>query len=322
MKKTIKQTRVYLINPYLWGWLVITSTVVFVFFSVVIEFQDWMTWLYSIMIIPLTIGLWLIFKEEKQEKAPYKMDLLDLQFAALGVVLTIFLSHELDISAVLASSAVGMAGFLLIKKYSIAIYCGSFAGMISTELVISYDVLLVALICGFVILFLKPVYRGIGGKLGTMAFIATLLFAIITQKDFIVMTNDLNFVRLLIVSLAGTIISFYAQDLLKLSSVMASALPSFIFALAMIYLVKDYTACTVVFFSASFIGMSSKKRLINVYMVLMSALIHAFMFFVYFEHYNGLGGKLGLMALSSVLISMGFFKIFIYLKKRMIKETI
>jgi hypothetical protein len=312
----------YFVNPYVWAWLVITSTVLYVFISVVIDFQDWMIWLYATLIFPLLIGLWKILIEESQRKETYPLDLLDLQFAGLGSALTIFLSHELGIYPVIASSAVGIVGYLIIKKYAIAIYCGSFAGMISSELLLTYEVLLIALICGLVVLLLKPVFRGVGGKLGTMAFISTFLFAIVTQKDFLIANNDLNFLRLVIISLLGTLISFYTQHLFKQSSIIASALPSLVFALVMIYLIKDYTACAVVFFSASFIGMSSKERLKNLYLVLLAGIIHALMFYVYFEHYNGLGGKLGLMALSSVLITIGFYHLFLFFKTRLYKETV
>jgi hypothetical protein len=194
--------------------------------------------------------------------------------------------------------------------------------MISSQLILTYEVLLIALICGLIVFLLKPVFRGVGGKLGTMAFISTFLFAIITQKEFLIVNNDLNFLRLTIISVLGTLISFYTQHLLKQSAIIASALPSLIFALVMVYLIKDYTACTVVFFSASFMGMSSKERIKNVYLVLIAGIIHAFMFYIYFEHYNGLGGKLGLMALTSVLITIGLYYFFLYIKNLFRKGTI
>lgn len=322
MKSFFKTLKVNLLNINLWRWLIISLTVLYVFFTIIIDFSDWMIWSFSILIFPLCIGLGVIYKESRHKPLSLSINLIDIPMAAIGLVLTVLLSHVLDLSPVIASSMVGILAYISLKKYAVVIFCGSFAGMISADLLIGFDLIWLALICGMVVGLLKSSFDGIGRKLGTMAFISTFLFAIITGKDFLLIENDLSFVRLLIISFMGTFISFYLQHQFKQSAVIASALPSLIFALVMIYGFKDYGACALVFFSASFIGMSSKKRISGFYQLLMAGFVHACMFYIYFEHYHGLGGKLGLMALSSVLISMGIYRVYETLMKTVEKERL
>ncbi|QWC00305.1 hypothetical protein KHQ88_01695 [Mycoplasmatota bacterium] len=305
MKNTIKKTLRNFKSPYVLSWFILSLTILYVFITVLFEFSDWMILAYGLLIIPLFFSLSQLYREERSKKLLYKLDYYDGILAAVGVLLTYLIAHQLDLSAVIASSFIGLLGFFLLKKYSVAIYCGSFAGMVSSFLFGYIEVASIALICGILFMILKPIFNGVGGKLGTTAFMSTILMASIFQRDFLIVVNDLNIFRLILVSLLGTIIPFYVQHKFKQSPVFASALPSLIFALIMIYLVEDYLTCTVVFFSASFIAMSSKKRLPNIYYLVIAALIHAFLFHVYFEHYNGLGGKLGLMALTSVIVTIG-----------------
>ncbi len=305
MKNIIKRTFKNFKSPYVLSWFILSLTILYVFITVLFEFSDWMILGYGLLIIPLIFGLSQLYREERIKKSLYKLDYYEGILTAIGVVLTYLMARQLDLSAVVASSFIGLLGFFLLKKYSVAIYCGSFAGMVSSFLFGYGEVAMIALTCGLLFMVLKPVFKGMGGKLGTTAFMSTILVATIFQKDFMIVVNDLNLFRLIVVSLLGTIIPFYIQHHFKQSPVFASALPSLIFALIMIYLVQDYVTCTVVFFSASFIAMSSKQRLPNIYYLIIGGLVHAVLFHVYFEHYNGLGGKLGLMALTSVVITIG-----------------
>lgn len=310
MKNVLKQTFKIFKSPYVLSWFILSLTILYVFITVLFEFSDWMIFGYGLLIIPLVFGLSQLYREERVKKSLYKLNYYDGILTALGVLLTYLMARQLDLSAVIASSFIGLLGFFLLKKYSVAIYCGSFAGMVSSFLFGYIEVATIALICGLLFMVLKPVFNGMGGKLGTTAFMSTILIATIFQKDFMIVVNDLNIFRLIVVSLLGTIIPFYVQHKFKQSPVFASALPSLIFALIMIYLVEDYLTCTVVFFSASFIAMSSQKRLPNIYYLAIAGLVHAFLFHVYFEHFNGLGGKLGLMALTSMVITIGIKYLF------------
>ncbi|MDA3931187.1 MAG: hypothetical protein PF513_00465 [Tenericutes bacterium] len=310
MKKVLSQSFKNFKSPYVLSWFILSFTILYVYITVLFEFSDWMILIYAILVIPLMFGLSNLYREERKRKTLFKIDYYDGILAGIGVILTYLIAHQLDLSAVIASSFIGLLGFLLLKKYSVAIYCGSFAGMVSSFMFDYLEVASIAIFCGLLFALLKPAFKGMGGKLGTTAFLSTILIATFFEKDFMIVINDLNIFRLIIISLLGAIIPFYIQHYFKQSAVLASALPSLIFALIMIYIVQDYLTCTVVFFSASFIAMSSKRRIPNILYLFIAAFIHAFLFLVYFEHYNGLGGKLGLMALTSVVITIGLKYLF------------
>jgi len=84
---------------------------------------------------------------------------------------------------VAASSLTGLAGTLLptfriVDKplFQAAVYSGSFAGMCSSEIVDRpWQIALVSLLGGLVWMVLTPVFPGVGGKLGAIAFATTAL---------------------------------------------------------------------------------------------------------------------------------------------------
>lgn len=306
MKKYLLQLKNNLKFKNTNAWILLSVTLLYAYILVLFEFRDWMIFLYALLSIPLIIGLRHVYQSTDRISEKFSLKDYDIIFAFFGVIVTYLLAHQLNISAVIASSFIGVLGYYLFPKNSVAIYCGSFAGMVSSYLFNYYEVGFISIVCGVLFVFLKPVYNGYGGKLGSTAFIATMFVAIVLEKDFLLVVNDLNLLRLFIVSILGVFIPFFMTHYFKLSPVFTSAIASLVYALIVIYLVQDYLTCSLVFFSASFIGMSAKDKLPNLFYLLLAALVHAFLFHVYFEHYNGLGGKLGLMALTTMMIVTGF----------------
>ena len=169
------------------------------------------------------------------------------------------------------------------------------------------------MICAFIFLLTKPLFKGYGGKLGTVAFMSSLITFSIFHEEYFILPNDFNFWLLLIASIFGVAISYYIQHRFHMSAVFASAMPSFIFAVVIVYAFPNHTEYAIIFYSASFIGMSSKERLPNIGFALFSGLVLGLIYYIFLEYFHGLGGKLGLMALMSVVITTGlssFFKKF------------
>lgn len=101
-----------------------------------------------------------------------------------------FWGHEwFSLSAVVSSCLVGLLGsFVTSKKYPIvnscpaAIYSGSFAGMCSATMIKSFGELFsVALIGGITYISLDCYFKGIGGKLGTVAFTSVAIFYLLNK---------------------------------------------------------------------------------------------------------------------------------------------
>jgi|TARA_Y100000780_G_scaffold231096_1_gene255160 Na+/citrate or Na+/malate symporter len=102
----------------------------------------------------------------------------------LGCLLCFWGHYYFSLSVVLSSCLVGFVGsFIQSKKNNLwnhcpaAIYSGSFAGMCSSELIQSeYEIILISLLGSVLYYLLIDLFNGIGGKLGTIAFISVALF--------------------------------------------------------------------------------------------------------------------------------------------------
>jgi hypothetical protein len=106
-----------------------------------------------------------------------------LLFSSLGAVLTYVLSIRFKLGPVLASGLVGIFGGLTLpglfpasgRMLAIVVICASFAGMSSKERIANeFLVFIAALIVGLIFIFSSPYLGGAGGKLGTIAFGASL----------------------------------------------------------------------------------------------------------------------------------------------------
>jgi hypothetical protein len=100
----------------------------------------------------------------------------------IGALIT-FNLVKFQMSAVLASSIVGIFGSLILKRYEIEIFTGSFVGMSSVVLFSDIGILVASIIAAVIYLSGKNVFVGIGGKLGSSAFIGTSLVALAVGKN-------------------------------------------------------------------------------------------------------------------------------------------
>ncbi|MGH1467560.1 MAG: hypothetical protein ACRBBP_01595 [Bdellovibrionales bacterium] len=101
---------------------------------------------------------------------------------SLGFYACIFL-QAFDVPPVLSSVLVGLAGSFLptSKKYSskeliACIYTGSFAAMSASPLSLKIEFIILPILISASYLIFSRFCRGFGGKLGTIAFLATVSF--------------------------------------------------------------------------------------------------------------------------------------------------
>ena len=102
----------------------------------------------------------------------------------IGTFITV-LSQALGLNSVLSAGLTGFIGSLTphlpfknVKTWPAAIYCGAFVGMTSMDL--GYGLLaLAALLASLFYVFTQNWFHGIGGKLGTIAFMGVLYAYII-----------------------------------------------------------------------------------------------------------------------------------------------
>ncbi|GAB6088980.1 hypothetical protein JCM12856_05730 [Spirochaeta dissipatitropha] len=228
-----------------------------------------------------------------------------------GVIGTYFLQRLTPLDAVMASATVGLAAHILIRPYAAAAYCGSFAGMMSTVLFPPLSMIIAALVTALFFLVLMPVLDGWGGKLGTIAYIGTLSTAILMRKEFPAMTlPDQSFwVPILIAAAAGSLSTYELQHRSSLGPVAASSLTGLTAALMLAFfryagLAGDETLqLSLVFFCTGFIGMSARHRVSGGLESLAAGFAAGAIFILTSTSFGGTGGKLGTIALISVLIT-------------------
>ncbi len=295
--------------PTKWIAHVMMSIVLVLFMVKTIIVQDtlWMQIAMVTLTVVLVVGVCL-HAREIANKTPSQDSLrnhvFDGLYVVMGAIMTYALSLLFGIHAVTASALVGLLAHVFLKRHEVAIYCGSFAGMTSVMLIRPLEFVLVAVLAGLVFVLLKPVYQGFGGKLGTIAFIGSVTTYVMLGKDFAtIILLRFNLVIFILVAVIGAILPWYIQHRIRPSAVFASAAPSLLMALLFIPLLTHGDIYATVFFAASFAGMASIDRLPNLFWAGIAGLVCGLLFYGTFIVMNGAGGKLGTIAVLSVIVT-------------------
>lgn len=227
--------------------------------------------------------------------------------SALAALAVLFLSRGLSWPLVFSASVVGGAGGLgerlgrhRLGGLGAAVYCGAFAGMTS-ERVLPHPgwVLLAGVLSGVLLELLQTSWAGIGGKLGSTAFLAVfgivgLTFALGVQGPGAPLHhfNAVERAALLVVALVSSQLTQWLSYARGFGAVLGSALPSLLAASWM---------------GASFVGMTGPARLAPHPLLMLLAMGLLFgLFSLGFEPtLAGLGGDLGATAAMSVFAVLG-----------------
>lgn len=311
IKSNLRNIWNYIKHHQQWlGFLMILAALTYAYITVLFEPREtFLDITYALLFALFMFGLVNTFIKDRDFASKINFKTWEIPLLMGGVFATYSLVHFADVPVVLASCVVGLIGHFFIKEFETSIYCGSFAGMVSVALFNFSEVFVLSLVCAFIYIFTKPIFKGYGGKLGTIAFVSSLIVHSIFKDQFLVIDLDLHTGLLLITTVLGVFTTYYLQHKFYQTAVFASAMTSFVFAVVFIYLIPSHIDYVIVFFAASFIGMSSKERIPNLLAVIISGLVLGFVFDVFIELFNGLGGKLGLTAMISVMISSGIIKL-------------
>lgn len=236
-------------------------------------------------------------------------DLLIIFYCVIGAILAYVINVYIGLGAIIASSMIGLLGAILMPNYAVAIYCGSFVGMVSPMVLHDfYHVLLAAMMAGFILMLSEDVYKGYGGKLGATAFIPWVILTVsnnvqLTTLQSLSITIMLD---ILFFSSLSAFATYIIAQRLKRNVVTASSLVSLVAGLILPAIFTIYgTAFAAVAMSASFAGMSSKKVIKNEIQMLIVSLLLGIMFVYSYCHFGGAGGKLGTLAFASVITYKG-----------------
>jgi len=245
--------------------------------------------------------------------------------AALGVLA---LSRGASASVVLATALVGAAGGMLevagrsshrCQRVAAPVYCGAFAGMTS-ELVLGHPawVFLAGGLAGLVLSVLSESWSGIGGKLGTTAFLGVLgamglataagaMGSGATLHSYTAAEHGL----VLILSLLAPLVTYALSYRWGLGVVLGSALPSLLVAILLGSLPAGLKLAPVplsaAWLGASFVGMTAPERIAPrpVPLLLAMGLLFALLNPAFEPRLAGIGGDLGATAAVSVFAVLG-----------------
>ncbi len=231
-----------------------------------------------------------------------------------GAVAAFFISIELGHGGVIASALTGMTAAVLLPGYAPAVYCGSFVGMASTTVFSSYPSLLSAsLLASLLYVAARPACGGFGGKLGTIAFAGTLLSLFLHDGSLLASEiPDRNFgLTLILFSVLGASLTYLINVILNHGPVIASALTGLLAGLALPVLLgpEEGTVIALMVFAASFAGMSSRERIVNLFHIALAGALAALLFIYTMPYAGGAGGKMGTIAFGAVIAVAGLDKI-------------
>jgi hypothetical protein len=254
------------------------------------------------------------FQPEAENQVEWKVAVYSLLANTAGALLTFWASHDLGFGPVLASAAVGLLGSLLLPKLGAEIFTGSFVGMCSRGVAPQFIWLLLAgMIAGLIFYASRHVLVGFGGKLGTIAFTSVILATWMVGWKLpgpTPQTSEFTWAMVFSSALAAGL-TWLLSEYKELGAVRASSIVGLLggFALPLVLPVTG-SAHAVAVFCASFVGMASRERMPKLWMVLLAGAIAGVVFQFSAILFGGIGGKLGTIALTSVLTVWGYFTIF------------
>jgi hypothetical protein len=294
-------------NIKLIGFFLILVFTAYPIITIVVETKGIISYLLAILYLLGIIYGYLFLKREKL--SAFKFFDLNIIFVILGTIITYELSTIFSLSIVVSSSIVGLIGYLVSGKYSFAIYTGSFAGMSSYIIFSHLEIIVVAIIASIVFQIAKNVFNGFGGRLGTIAFIATTTAGLIFNNNALAAQQSYDIWLIFLFSLTGVLVSWLLHNRFNKSPVLASAVPGLIIGIIFGQIFNEFQIYSYIFFTATFVGMASNFVIKNIYESLFIGVILSLIFLSFFHFFNGFGGKMGLMAFLSVLIGKAILKI-------------
>lgn len=109
--------------------------------------------------------------------------------------------------------------------------------------------------------------------------------------------------------LVGTITTYFLQIYADFNSILAAG----IVGLIAVFLEKrSEKISSLPIYCGAFVGMTNPDNNYSIYLILMIGLIAGILFYLSKNFYSGVGGKLGTIALSSVIVGVLLYKYFSY----------
>ncbi|MGI6036043.1 MAG: hypothetical protein ACOYCE_09595 [Limnochordia bacterium] len=227
-----------------------------------------------------------------------------------GAVVSFWLGVQLSLGTVVAASLTGLLGAFIFPKYATAIYCGAFVGMSSAYVLNSFwTILLAASLAALIFHLSSPVFQGYGGKLGTTAFLAVNLTALLAGVQMPSSGAPAPFplaLALVAAVVLGAIGAYTLSIKRGLGAVVGSAAVALAGGLALPALFPDVGGqLAVALCCGAYVGMSTPKVLPSYNELSLAGLLAGLLYLSALDSSNGYGGKLGTIAFIAVIATVG-----------------
>lgn len=243
--------------------------------------------------------------ESREQRFDFPKDSASFISVIVGAVVAYWISVTLGRGAVVGSALVGLYAATMIKTLAVPLYCGSFVGMASAQVLGYPELLLAGAIGGGIFVLGKHVFNGFGGKLGTVAFAACISAALITGSPFVggpVPGWDVGGL-LVFYCVVGAMFTFILNIWFGHGPVMASAVVGLAGGLLLpaAYGAPAGNLYAIGVFSASFAGMSGTNRFERSFWMIPAGVMCALIIMYTAPYLGGAGGKLGTTAFGAVI---------------------
>lgn len=222
----------------------------------------------------------------------------------VGALLTLGGVMEIGLSPIVAAGLVGVLAALVTPAVAVPVYCGAFVGMTSPALFGSYWFsVLAAILAGLLFVVAHPVFTGIGGKLGTTAFIGVLLVVLPTSSSFQSgpLPGGTDVLVVVLAATLGAVTTFVLHTRSPATPVLASGLVGVLAGQGIPAFVEPGGLVAAAVYAASFAGMTDPRRIPSEWWVGLSGTGVGLVVVYTTPYLGGSGGKLGTIAFGSCL---------------------
>lgn len=222
-----------------------------------------------------------------------------------GTLLTFAAVTELGVSPIVAASLVGVIAAIAVQRVAVPVYCGAFVGMTSPALFGSYWFAgLAALLSGLLFTIAHPLFHGVGGKLGTTAFVGVTMVLWATAESFQSgpLPGQLAILQAVGLAALGAVITFAIHTRTVASTVLASGLVGLGGGLGVPLVLEGPVGLqAAAIYSASFAGMTDPRRISKGWWIGVTGIGVGIVVVYTSPFLGGSGGKLGTIAFGSCL---------------------
>ena len=263
----------------------------------------------------------LMVREIKIKREDFRFPILLKSFLVIlsSALLTFLFAGIFSLTTIFAASLICVIYTFIFPNHQPEAYSGTVAGMIGAYLCESWVVALTtAFVTGLVFILFKPYFNGVGGRGGSIPYVATTLVIRLVydltprqQAPF----DETYLIPALFTLVGITFLTYILQEKGILTIVRSAMIIALLFSI--VIPIEHYTLTTAMF-AGTVVGMSSSDRIENYNQLLIISLLCYVLFIPSYHILDGIGGKIGILCLLAYYGSIGFQTLVEYFFKKSI----